>query len=587
MAYVFTIKLDDQAREAMIKIQNQIGKMTQEVERGSRSVNESFKEMGNSARDLAIRIGEVFALRELYEFGKELMHITAEFEAFQNVIKYSSRSIIDSQDNIGYLEGAIRRLHMPMREAYEGFSEMQAGLIGTGIEGAKLRRLFEGISTASTVLHLNPYNLQRTLYDLKEIGEQGLTMRVMRSMQTALPGIGEIIKETFHKSFQELEKEHVGGPAFLDKLAGGLQKHFAPGLGNAGNSLQSAINDTTNALIIMQRQMGENLRPLFIQILHDIRAAFNSDVVKWFVANIRPLVSGLITMVKLWAEYKAGIMAVKLAEEARIAVLSAMAIAQGRLTIATKEGEQSIKGFQEGVNNFKWGLFAMGIGAAIELIMKFRDANKQAQASWDEFVESKTGKSALQQGVNDFEDPMAKIAAAMKDTTLMKDKNYRDDLLLRNSDLIKSMQQNIVETIRPTMEAARPQMDSISRRFTPKEEQDDMMRGFLADSATLNRANEQVTHLKEISKQLQKMGARMPVYTATGGNNIVNGALHTVGLAGARGGLGEAKEVHIHIGTMQRVEVGTPKEIKNAAQDAVEVLIRTLNNLAYGQSRTM
>lgn len=586
MAYGFTITADEHVIATMNKIERQMEQLTAKIDSQSKEIQNSFKAMGETAKEVANWIGEAFAIREIYEFGKEIMHVTAEFEAFQNVIKYSSRSVIDSEDNISYLEGAIRRLHMPMREAYQGFSEMQAGLIGTGIEGERLRKLFEGISTAATVLHLPTHALEMTLYDFKEIGERGLNMRNMRSLMGWLPGISEIVKETFHKTFQELEQEHMGGPEFLNKLSGGLQKHFAPGLGNAGNSLQSAINDTTTAFQKLERELGEKLRPLFIEIMRNIRAAFDSGLVKSFINNIRPLVEGLITMVKLWLEYKAGIYAVKLIEEARIAVLSAMALAQGKLTLQTEAGAQSLKGFQEGLNSFKWGLFAMGIGSAIELLMKFQAHTKAAKQGFEDMLEENSHAKAIQAVQGQNAESIETIRAGMKDSGLMKSQSYRDDLFNRTQNLISLLQSTQAETVAPALKSASYYADSSSRSTTPA----DVLKSYddqksIAQSQ-MAASEAQIKAAQELLAQLKKQGAHAPNYTAGIGDNITGGALQTVNLAGAQGGLGAAKIINIHVDTMQKVSVGTPDGLKRAGQDAVEVMLRALNNIGYGQSQT-
>jgi len=72
------------------------------------------------------------------------------------------------------------------------------------------------------------------------------------------------------------------------------------------------------------------------------------------------------------------------------------------------------------------------------------------------------------------------------------------------------------------------------------------------------------------------------------GNAIKQNALNTSELGGAKGGLGESKIINIKIDTMQRIEsISGIKDLKNASEDAIEVLIRAINNLAYSQSATM
>lgn len=72
------------------------------------------------------------------------------------------------------------------------------------------------------------------------------------------------------------------------------------------------------------------------------------------------------------------------------------------------------------------------------------------------------------------------------------------------------------------------------------------------------------------------------------GSALTDNAIKTSDLAGAKGGLGEAKVINIKIDTLQKISTITGvNDFKGASQDAIEVLIRALNNLSYSQSGTM
>jgi hypothetical protein len=67
---------------------------------------------------------------------------------------------------------------------------------------------------------------------------------------------------------------------------------------------------------------------------------------------------------------------------------------------------------------------------------------------------------------------------------------------------------------------------------------------------------------------------------------LTENSLNTSHLAGAQGGLGEAKVINIHIGTMQQNNGVKGKDLEEHAENAVGELVRALNNIAYQQSRT-
>lgn len=67
---------------------------------------------------------------------------------------------------------------------------------------------------------------------------------------------------------------------------------------------------------------------------------------------------------------------------------------------------------------------------------------------------------------------------------------------------------------------------------------------------------------------------------------VTQNAINTSQLAGAKGGLGEAKVINIKIDTMQKIVTSDNKDLKRRGQDAVEVMLRTVNNIAYSSSQT-
>jgi hypothetical protein len=70
------------------------------------------------------------------------------------------------------------------------------------------------------------------------------------------------------------------------------------------------------------------------------------------------------------------------------------------------------------------------------------------------------------------------------------------------------------------------------------------------------------------------------------GGGVTQGAINTSQLAGAKGGLGEAKIINIKIDTMQKIVTSDNKELRRRGQDAVEAMLRTVNNIAYSSSQT-
>ena len=263
--------------------------------------------------EVALAVGVAFSVEKILEFGKEILHTTAEFEGFTNVIKYASIDMQDVQANVAYLEDAVKRLHLPLQQAFEQFSELQGGLYGTGVEGDKLRNIFEGLGTASAVLHLNADQFSRAGYALKEVGELGeLQTRQMRMLAMALPGSMNLAAEAMGMSTEELHKamearEIKAGP-FMERFGAKLKEHFSAGLANAGDSLISKMNDTQSEFLRLQLEMGETLRPMYIAIMDGVIKLYHAleNAWKWLVEHketIKALAVGVGVAVTAYGAY--------------------------------------------------------------------------------------------------------------------------------------------------------------------------------------------------------------------------------------------------------------------------------------------
>ena len=233
--------------------------------------------------DLAAAAGIAFSVEKVIEWGKEVMNVTAEMQGYDNRIKFASLDTDDATKNMAFLKKEVKDLHLPIKGVYEGFSQMEAGLMGTGIEGEKLRKLVWGIGEAAATVHLNEADMGGTLLALKEIGEVGLNMRLEKMLIRDLPGVGNAVKKAFGKSMSELGKEGMSGPQFLEGLGPALDAYYKSGVANYSTSLQASMVDTANLLYLKQVEVGEKLEGFYKGIMADMRSFIvdiGADIIK-------------------------------------------------------------------------------------------------------------------------------------------------------------------------------------------------------------------------------------------------------------------------------------------------------------------
>jgi len=138
----------------------------------------------------------------------------------------------------------------------------------------------------------------------------------------------------------------------------------------------------------------------------------------------------------------------------------------------------------------------------------------------------------------------------------------------------KEQQQHIAEDIKKQIELVKDQYGDLSKlNIDTRIKQFGLM-------------NAQIQTLRDYQSVLKNRGKDEATGTGTGtGTAAGQSAINTSMLSGAAGGLGQAKVINIKIDKMQNIEhVNGGRELAEKGQNAVEVMVRTLNNIAYSQS---
>jgi hypothetical protein len=273
-----------------------------------READANTNKLESSILHVGEAIGIAFGLHEIVSFGREILDNTSKFQGFENRIRFASESTADAASNMSFLSKEVTDLGLPMEAMYEGFSDLQAGMMGTKIQGETLRNLFDGVSIAAASIHIPEQNLSRALYDLKEIGEVGISGRMVRSLKQQFTGIKDVVKQTFGKTMEELNASGMSGETFLEKLGPGLKKYFQSGLDSWKNSLQFKMQETHNDFLRLQLQMGADLEPFYMSLMNGIIAVTAKAKELWafFVLHKEVIkeVSNLVLVgAEIWGTY--------------------------------------------------------------------------------------------------------------------------------------------------------------------------------------------------------------------------------------------------------------------------------------------
>lgn len=346
------------------------------------------KAMGNIenvSKKVEEATGIAFNVEKVVEFGKKIAEVTVEYDGLFNRVKAYSANASDAAANTAFIKREVTELHLPMKQVVERFTDLETGLKSTGIEGQRLRNLFHGISAAAVSMRMPDEQVKSTLDNLKEIGESGLTETTVKGLKGALPQIDALVQQTFGKTIYDLEG-HISGGEFLQKIGPALETQFQSGLQGWGSSLEAKMNDTQNNMTTTMLDMGEKLKPAFMEIMDTMQTALNSAPVQYLVTNIAGLIKIVGIAAQDWLIYKGVLTTVELATSAYKFALEAAEVAQYTATFGLEGLTIASEGFSAALTTTGIGAFAVALGFIIDKIV---EANKEFDESIDKITRLK------------------------------------------------------------------------------------------------------------------------------------------------------------------------------------------------------
>jgi tape measure domain-containing protein len=200
----------------------------------------------------------------------DIVQTTAKMQGLTNTINYASGSAKEAAANQAFLTKIIHDQKLPLVETQEGFRYMSGAMIGSRLQGEATRKIFEGVSTAATVMHLDAQAAGGVFLALGQIQSKGKVQAQEMTLQLgqALPGSLKIAAKAMNMTTAEFTKNMEQGKIlsedFLPKFAAQLKKQFGPGLATATNSLQGSLTEMSNKIIELKVKLGTDFLPVIM-----------------------------------------------------------------------------------------------------------------------------------------------------------------------------------------------------------------------------------------------------------------------------------------------------------------------------------
>ena len=635
--YGFTINVDGNSVQAMKQIESSLSNMgitakveTEKVEHAFHGMGEKIKGVISEYKSLifgGLAVGGIFG-------GIEF--IKGSIEAYDKLEKAVTRvnTVIQSTHGAaGYSANAIEEQAAVLSKSIlQGRSEImdaQGMLLSfTGIKGPVFGQATKAVADFATF-----YKTDMT----------SAALAIGKALNDPAKGMNRL--QRMGVMFTDEQKKQVKLYEQQGKLASAqgvilkeLKTEFGGQAVAAAGTDEGKIEMAKKQWADLQITIGEifskiqvSLIPAFSSFVKYVKEAFNSAPVQFFLEHLNDLVSVALKLIPIWAGYKLVMMAINgvktaytaitrmltpvIMEEAAVtnnataaavnmaraqggaaAALAEEAAAAATAAGATETTAVATTGLSSAIGSIGIGALIVGLGLIIE---KFIEWNNEI----DESVEGLTQIKDIKSEFKTSERAVEKISLAMEGAT---SKPQKSGVLADINTKIKEIQDKIDLEVKPALNKSIGDVDRL-RGYKDKNSTWEYAKGMfksLAGDQTgmlnvgmgkyydgVNNASKEISKTvggyTEELKKLQGMQKKLMDEKVSPLKYVPSGAMggsasKTSHLAGASGGLGEAKIITIHIGVMQ--QNNGVKESRDKAAQGVEILTRTLNNIAYGSS---
>lgn len=401
--------------------------------------------MENSIGKLKNSIMGLAAAYVSIDFAKSVVETTSKFETLNNVINFTSKDAADASKNHAFLSEIISKYKLPIQETTEGFSQLNAAMLGSNLQGEGTRKIFEGVSVATTAMHLSAQQSESVFLALNQMMSKGKVQAQEMTLQLgqSLPGALRLASKSMNMTTAEFSKAMENGliksEEFLPKFADTLKKTFSGAIPTAVESLQARMTEMSNKFIEFKLVLGEALMPVINMFISTMTTVGNVliSTIKWMKENsdmVKSFAQGLafagtvyltfITYQKLSLWYTG---------------LSTAAIVAN--TLVTEGWRAAVLALNIAMEANPIGLVIVALGALAIAIMVVYNWNEKLKGQY-----SGSMKESINQGLEDEKKRINELVGSYEKLGNSKKEAQKIVVALEKSGLeatIKTLEQNV------------------------------------------------------------------------------------------------------------------------------------------------
>ena len=240
-------------------------------------INQNAGMLNSTMGNLGGVIAGAFSIYAIASFAKEIFNTGNKIEALKNQLNFASGSTEQGAKDFNYLKDVSNKMGLEFETTSASFAKLEGATRGTSLAGEQTRKIFEGVSAASTVMHLTSEQSSGALNALQQMMSKGKVSAEELNGQLGerIPGALGIASRAMGMSTAELMKMMQNGQLlsedFLPKFASQLNKEFSPALDQASKSGQASANRLANAWFFLKYDISENTRDMQLAVVESFR----------------------------------------------------------------------------------------------------------------------------------------------------------------------------------------------------------------------------------------------------------------------------------------------------------------------------
>lgn len=565
---------------------------------------ESIVKFAGTAKTEAHEVGESFSLMgekmgETFKHLKGLLltglGISALFEGWEFIEK--------SKEAFEELERVVTRVDTVLKSTHfaAGFSSSEIQDQAKELSKSIVNRREEILGAQGTLLSFT--NIRGDVFK-KALGstadystffgtDLASGARVLgRALQDPLQGMNQLRRAGIVLTAQQKEQiKNYEQSGHLVKAQGLLLDELNKKFGGQAKAYASTdagkIQVASKQWEELQYRIGEiisrvevSLIPSFTKVVNAIKYAFSSDVIQFFIEHIKDLVSWALKLIPIWVGYKAIMTSIYALTKLQVLVQGLFTVAMEGTAAATEEATIAMEGFGVAIDTIGLGALVAVIGLAIEGFISMKEKINDAADAVSNLADT---KDKYHQDVVDY-DKLAQTGAAYQNLSpqgknqfgleayqaIDKWNNQNAEQSKKDSVLQDSINKLRANTVKYTLR------DPTTGKKIHNTENDELQNKLIERLSTNQSViTGNTDHVDKLTKVIQTYKIPAPKYTDPN-TTLKENAFNTSNLAGASGGLGQAKIVHITIGTFQKNE--GVHDLKKQSTAAIEELTRMVNN---------